>query len=128
MAYNVTASKKTMHPRAFYALYIGLNDSGTGRVAFKLLTKQLVTTLKCKLKPTAEDIVKVVNEMGKQEGILDTIQFYNIHHESTLSDLFANEVGCHDNNSCASKNDLKDKKNPELDLKNLGANVGINNE
>ena len=39
MAYNVTTSKKTTHSRAFYALYIGPNDSGTGHVAFKLSTK-----------------------------------------------------------------------------------------
>ena len=41
----------------------------------------------------AEDVVEVVNEMGKQEGMLDGIQFHNIHHESTLSDLYAKEVG-----------------------------------
>ena len=41
----------------------------------------------------AEDVVEIVNEMGKQEGILDGIQFHNIHHESTLSDLYANAVG-----------------------------------
>ena len=45
-----------------------------------------------------------------------------------LSDLFADEVGHHNNDSCASDNDLKNKKNPEIVLKNVVANVGINND
>ena len=54
MTYNLTASNKTTHPRAFYALYIGPNDSGgTGHVDFKLLMKRLVTTPKCKPVPFA---------------------------------------------------------------------------
>ena len=77
MVYNVTASNKTTHPRALYTLYIGLNDSGTGHVAFKPSTKQLVTTLQCKPVPTPEDIVQAVNEMGRQEGIPDRIRFRN---------------------------------------------------
>ena len=32
MAYNVTASNKTTHPRAFFMLHIGPNDSGTGHI------------------------------------------------------------------------------------------------
>ena len=48
MAYDVTANNKTKHPRAFYALYIGPNDSGTGHIVFKLLTKRLVITPKRK--------------------------------------------------------------------------------
>ena len=129
MAYNVTSSNKTTDPRAFFALYIGPNDSGTGHIVFKLGTKRLVTTPKCKPKPMAEDVVEVVNEMGKQEGMPDGIQFHNIHHKSTLSDLYADEVGLHDNdNSCASDDNWKDRKNPEVDLKNLVANVGIDND
>ena len=83
MVYNVIASNKTTHPRAFSALYIVPNDSGTGHIVFKLSTKRLITTLKCKPKPTAEDIVEVVNKMGKQEGMPDGTQFHTIHHEST---------------------------------------------
>ena len=64
MAYDVTSSNKTTDPRAFFTLYIGPNDSGTGHTVFKLVTKRLVTTPKCKPKPLVEDVVKVVNEMG----------------------------------------------------------------
>ena len=46
MAYDVTANNKTTIPRAFYALYIGPNGSGTGHQVFKLLLKRLVTTPK----------------------------------------------------------------------------------
>ena len=63
----------------------------------------------------AEEVVKVVNNIGKQEGMSDSIQFHNIHHKSTLSDLYADEV-CHkDDNSCASDEYWKDRKNPEDD-------------
>ena len=65
MAYEVTSSNKTTDPRAFFALYIRPNDSGTGHIVFKLAMKRLVTTQKCKPKPTAEDVVKVINEIGK---------------------------------------------------------------
>ena len=123
----MTASNKTIDPRVFFVLYIGPNDSGTGHIFFKLATKQLVTTLNCKPKPMAKDIVEVVNEMGKQQGMPDGIQFHNIHHKSTLSDLYADEVG-QDDNSYASDNDQKDRKYPQADLKNLVANVGINND
>ena len=34
MAYDVTADNKTTTPRAFYALYIGPNDGGTGHHVF----------------------------------------------------------------------------------------------
>ena len=44
MAYDVTASNKTIDARAFFALYIGPNDSCTGHIVFKLGTKQLVIT------------------------------------------------------------------------------------
>ena len=36
MAYDVIFSNKTTDPRAFFALYIGPNDSGTGHTVFKL--------------------------------------------------------------------------------------------
>ena len=39
MAYNVTSSNKTTDPRAFFALYIGPNDSGTSHTVFKFATK-----------------------------------------------------------------------------------------
>mmetsp|Transcript_32525 Transcript_32525/g.36386 ORF Transcript_32525/g.36386 Transcript_32525/m.36386 type:complete len:130 (+) Transcript_32525:5444-5833(+) len=40
IACNVKANNKTSRPRAFYALYIGPNDGGTGHSVFKLSTKR----------------------------------------------------------------------------------------
>ena len=54
IAYDVTANNKTMIPRAFCALYIGPNDSGTGHQVFKLSLKWLVTLPKCKPVPMPE--------------------------------------------------------------------------
>ena len=66
--------------------------------------------------------------MGKQEGIPVGIHFHNMHYKSNLSNLFADEVGHDDDNSCASDNNWKDRKNPELDLKNVVADVDIDND
>ena len=53
----------------------------------------------------------------------DRIQFHNIHHESTLSDLYVDEVGYEDDDSCVSDEDLK-----EIDLKNLVTDMAIDND
>ena len=76
----------------------------------------------------AEDVVKVVNEMGKQEGMQDGIQFHNIHHESTLSDLYVDKVGHKDNDSCASDKDWKNRKNPQDNLKILASYMDVDND
>ena len=39
MAYAITANNKRTIPRAFYTLYIGPKNSGTGQQVFKLLLK-----------------------------------------------------------------------------------------
>lgn len=46
----------------------------------------------------AEDIVTIVNEIANKEGMSNGIQFHNIHHKSTLSILYTNEIG-YDNDS-----------------------------
>ena len=84
--------------------------------------------IKNKPKPMTEDVVKVVNNIGKQEGMPAGIQFHNIYHRLTLSDLYADKVGHKDDNSCVSDDNWKDRKNPEIDLKNLVANVGISSD
>ena len=64
----------------------------------------------------AEDIVIVVNGIGNKEGMLDGIQFHNIHHELMLSDLYVNEFG-HDDNGYATDNDWNNKDRPEQDVR-----------
>ena len=76
----------------------------------------------------AKDVVKVVNEIGKQEGMPDGIQIHNIHYESTLSDLYADKVGHKGGDSWASDKDWKGRNNPEINLKNFVTDVPINND
>ena len=102
--YDVTANNKTTISRAFYALYIGPNHSSTGHQVSKLLLKRLVTTPKCKPIPMPDNVIQVVNDMGEQDGMLNGIEFCNIHHESTLADLFVDNH-LHDDNGCVSNND-----------------------
>lgn len=118
MAYNVTADNKTKIPRAFYALYIGPNDSGTGHKVFKLMTRRMVTTPKCKPIPMPGDEIKGVNDLGEQEDMPTGIEFRNIHQESTLTDLFADK-DLNDDNSTASDKDWGLNKNPENDLQKI---------
>ena len=51
-----------------------------------------------------EEVIQVVNDIVKQEVTPDGIQFYNIHHESILSDLFTNS-DLYNNESYASDAD-----------------------
>ena len=55
------------------------------------------------------------------------IQFHNIHHESTLSDLYADNDKSADS-SCASDDNFEQKKKPEEDLVRPTFNVDINND
>ena len=64
----------------------------------------------------AEDIAIVVNDIGKEEGMPDGIQFHNIHHESTLSNLYVNEVG-QNYDSYASNDNWNKKDRPEQDVR-----------
>ena len=79
LAYDVLSSNKTSKPRAFYALYIGPNDSGTGHQVFKLSTKRMVNTPKCKPIPIPDDIIQVVNDLGEQDDMPTGIEFRNMH-------------------------------------------------
>ena len=40
-----------------------------------------------------------------RKGYQTGIQFQNMHHKSTFSDLYVNEVGHEDDDSCPSNND-----------------------
>ena len=68
LAYDMQANNKTSQPRAFCALYIGPNDGGTGHSVFKLSTKQMIITPRCKPVLMPDNMIEVVNKMGKDEG------------------------------------------------------------
>ena len=48
LAYDVKSDNKTHNPRAYHVLYIGPNDVGTGHSVFKLATKKMLVTPRCK--------------------------------------------------------------------------------
>ena len=88
LAYDIRANNKTSQPRAFYVLYIGPSDGGTGHSVFKLSTKKMIITPRFKRVPMPHNVIEVVDKIGKDEGIPDGIYFSNIHKESTLDDLY----------------------------------------
>ena len=89
MAYNNNASNKILYPRTFYALYIGLNDSGTGHLIFKLSIKQILTTPKCKPVPMLEYLIKTINKIAT---FTNKIQVDHFDHDQHIAqqDLFGN--------------------------------------
>ena len=68
LAQDVTSNNKTSKPRVFYALYIGPNDGGTGHSVFKLGTKSMIVTPRCKPIPMPNNVIQLINQMGKDDG------------------------------------------------------------
>jgi len=109
LAYDVQFNNKTSKPRALYALYIGPNDGSTGHSVFKLSTKNMITTPRCKPVPMPDNVIEVVNQMRKDEGMPDGTVFRNILKESTLDDMYG-DGNLQDDNSCASDKSLNMSK------------------
>ena len=65
-----------------------------------------------------DNAIQEVNDMGIQDGMPSGIKFCNIHHESTLADLFADD-DLNNDDSNTSDNDWGLNKNPEEDLKKI---------
>ena len=61
LAYDVKSNNKISKPRAFYVLYIGPNDGGTGHSVFKSSTKTMIVTPRCKPIPMPDDAITIVN-------------------------------------------------------------------
>ena len=119
LAYDVKSNNKTLKLRAFYALYIGPNDRGTGHSVFKLSTKTTIVTLRCKSIPMPDDVIAVVNQIGEDDGSPEGIVFCNIHKELTVEDLYG-DVDSQDDSSCASdKNWDTKKEGDQEDDKNI---------
>ena len=66
LAHDVKSNNKTSKPRAFYVLYIGPNDGGTDHSVFKLSTKKMIVTPRCKPISVPENVIKVVNQNGRR--------------------------------------------------------------
>ena len=127
VTYNVKTNYKTLRPRAFYALYIEQNDGSTGRSVFKLSTKKMVITPKCKPVPMPNNVVDTVNKIGEQEGMLSGIYFCNIHKESTLGYLYG-DIDLEDGSSCTSDESWNIPKKDEIDLKKIEFDDGVDDD
>ena len=84
MAYEPKCSNDTGVPRSFYALYLYPNENGSGHVVFSLKLKTTMSTQKCIPQPMTQDIIDLVNEMGKEEKVRDGIEFSRVDGGSTL--------------------------------------------
>ena len=71
LACDVTSNNKTSKPIAFYVLYIGPNDTGTCHSVFKLGTKSMIVTPRCKPIPMPDGVIQLINQMGKDDGSLE---------------------------------------------------------
>ena len=114
LAYDVKSDNKTSKPRAFHALYIGPNDAGTGHSVFKLATKNMIITPKCKPIPIpmSDDVIQVINQMGEDDGSPGGIVFRNIHKILTVEDLYPN-VDSQDNSGNVSDTSWDEKKHSD---------------
>ena len=110
LAHDVQSNNKTSKPRAFYALYIKPNNGGTGHSVFKLVTKSMIVIPRCKPIPMPDNVIKVINQMGEDNGSPDGIVFCNIHKELTMEYIYGN-VDSQDDSSCASDTSWDEKKN-----------------
>ena len=77
--------------------------------------------------PMPQDLIQVVNEMGRQEGMLDAIKFCNIHKESSLLDLYIDD-DFQEDKSCVfdtCNSNQKKEENTEKDLKKLEFDINV---
>ena len=77
LAYDVTSNNKISKPRAFYVLYIGPNDGGTGHSVFKIGTKSMIVKPRCKSIPMPDNVFQLINQMGKDGGSPEEGIFYS---------------------------------------------------
>jgi hypothetical protein len=123
MAYEPKSSNDTGEPQAFYVLYMYPNKNGSGHVVFSLKMKTTRSTQKCVPQPMTQDIINLVNKMGKEEKVKDGIQFFRIDGGAMITDLYpANE---NDYDSCASD---KDYKFEDEDVNDSDNNLSDNEE
>ena len=64
MVYDTNPGDNTLHPRIFYALYIGQNDTGNSQLIFKLSMQQILVKAKYQPIHVHEDIFEAINETG----------------------------------------------------------------
>ena len=81
---------KTSKPKAFYALYIGPNGGGTSHLIFKLSTKTMIVTPRCKPLPMLDKVITVINQMGEDDGSPNGTVVRNVHKVLTVENMYGN--------------------------------------
>ena len=119
LAYDVKSNNKTSKPRAFHALYIGPNDAGIDHLVFKLATKNMILTPRCKPIPMPDDVIQVINQMGEYDGSPEGIVFRNIHKVLTVEDLYPDVDPQDDIDNASDTSWDKKKHGGEDDDKNI---------
>ena len=69
----------------------------------------MIITLRCKSIPIPDDVIRVINQMGEDDGSLEGIDFRNIHKVLTVEDLYPN-VDSQDNSDNTSDMSWDKKK------------------
>ena len=77
-------SNDTAVPQAFYALYLYPNENGSGHVVFNLKMKIIRSAQKCVPQTMTQNIINLVNKMGKEKKVKDSIQFFCIDGDATF--------------------------------------------
>ena len=124
MAYNTNDGNNKIHPRTFYALYIGLNDSSNGHLIFKLLMKQILVTIKYQPIYVPEDLTKAINETDLFTNKIQTNHFNSDHFivQDNYSDNYKDGGQNHFNNG----NNPEDESDYELDSSQQLNVMGLN--
>ena len=78
IVYDNKVRYKTLHPRAFYSLYIKPNEKGSGHLIYRLSTDQIVVTKEYQIVPLPEDMGNTLFEphpckIKSQANNVDTI-------------------------------------------------------
>ena len=90
MAYDTNAENNILYSRLFYVLYIGPNNNSIGHLIFRLLTKDILTTIKYQPVPMLEDLIKAINETDSFTNKIQ-INYFDGEHLTAKDDHTNND-------------------------------------
>ena len=79
IAYDNKAGNKTLCPRAFYALYVRLNENNNGNVIYRLSTDQIVITKDYQTVIVPEDLNDAISKTNSYDNKSKVDDFDIIH-------------------------------------------------
>ena len=84
---HIKSTNDTGKERSVDGLYLGPADNGCGHSIFKLQTKQPISVPRVTPIPITDDIIRRVNQLGKEEGEQEGIVCTDMFGNVTLDDL-----------------------------------------